>query len=101
MVLGGAPIAVQTSKEWFMGSGLAQVGVLLALTVVGLPLFFFGLMAALDRFEQSLERVPRRVTAATQPSEAAALATALPAPGSAPAGPAKSVGSKSTSAATI
>jgi len=42
-----------------MGAGFAQVGLLLLLTVVGLPLFFFGLMAALDRFERSLSRQPR------------------------------------------
>jgi hypothetical protein len=37
-----------------MGAGLAEVGVLLVLTIVGLPLFLFALLAALDRFEQSL-----------------------------------------------
>jgi hypothetical protein len=37
-----------------MGAGLGGVGVLLILTIVGLPLFFFALLAALDRFEQSL-----------------------------------------------
>jgi hypothetical protein len=42
-----------------MGAGFAQVGLLLLLTVVGLPLFFFGLMAALDRFERSLSLQPR------------------------------------------
>jgi hypothetical protein len=42
-----------------MGAGFAQVGMLLLLTVVGLPLFFFGLMAALDLFERSLSTRPR------------------------------------------
>lgn len=81
-----------------MGSGLAQVGVILALTVIGLPLFFFGLMSALDRFEQALERAPRKValraeapSAASVPSLAAANSVGAPA----------SVSSKSTSAATI
>ena len=75
-----------------MGSGLAQVGGLLALTVIGLPVFFFGLMTALDRFEQALERAPRKVT---QPADA----TSAAAPNSVP--PQATVGSKSTSAATI
>jgi len=59
-----------------MGAGFVQVGILLLLTVVGLPLFFFGLMAALDRFERSLSDQPR--TAALPPS-------APPAPAPAPA----------------
>lgn len=44
-----------------MGAGLAQVGILLLLTVIGLPLFFFGLMAALDHFERTLSAAPRTV----------------------------------------
>jgi len=44
-----------------MGAGFAQVGVLLVLTVIGLPLFFFGLMAALDHFERTLSAAPRTV----------------------------------------
>ncbi|MGH8891452.1 MAG: hypothetical protein ACRDV3_17025 [Acidothermaceae bacterium] len=44
-----------------MGAGLAQIGILVVLTVIGLPLFFFGLMAALDRFEKSLSAAPRTV----------------------------------------
>lgn len=87
-----------------MGSGLAQVGALLALTVIGLPLFFFGLMAALDRFEQRLEREPRKVTATTTATANTAATDAAPPvaanPGSA-AVSSKPVGSKSTSAATI
>ena len=75
-----------------MGSGLAQVGVVLALTVIGLPLFFFGLMSALDRFEQALERAPRKVA---QPAEATSVAAANSVPSPA------TVSSKSTSAATI
>lgn len=41
-----------------MGAGYAQVGLLLLLTVVGLPLFFFALMAALDRFERAISARP-------------------------------------------
>jgi hypothetical protein len=83
-----------------MGSGLAQVGALLALTVIGLPLFFFGLMAALDRFEQRLEREPRRVTATANTAAIDAAPPVAANPGSA-AVSSKPVGSKSTSAATI
>lgn len=58
-----------------MGAGLAQVGILLLLTVVGLPLFFFGLMAALDRFERSLSEQPRTaLPPAAPPVEASAPA---------------------------
>ena len=42
-----------------MSEGLAQIGIVLAATVVGLPLFFFALLAALDRFERSLSGAPR------------------------------------------
>lgn len=52
-----------------MGAGYAQVGLLLLLTVVGLPLFFFGLMAALDRFERAIS---------TRPGVAAAAAAGAP-----------------------
>jgi len=48
-----------------MGAGLAQIGVLMVLTVIGLPLFFFGLMAALDHFEKSLSASPRTVDPAS------------------------------------
>ena len=34
--------------------GVAQVGLILVLTVVGLPCAFFTLLALLDRFERSL-----------------------------------------------
>jgi hypothetical protein len=54
-----------------MGAGFAQVGMLLLLTVVGLPLFFFGLMAALDRFERSLSAQPRAVAPRSAPPAAA------------------------------
>ncbi len=37
-----------------MGAGVAQIVALLVSTVIGLPLFFFALMSALDRFEQAL-----------------------------------------------
>jgi len=38
-----------------MGTGMAQVAVLLVLTVFALPLAFFALMSALDRFERRLD----------------------------------------------
>lgn len=81
-----------------MGSGLAQVGVVLALSVIGLPLFFFGLLSALDRFEQALERAPRRVTP-RRVAQPAADASVVAAPNAVSSQP--TVGSKSTSAATI
>lgn len=66
-----------------MGVGLAQLGILVLLTVVGLPLFFFGLLAALDRFERSLSDQPRHVAslpaalaAAPQPAQTVAASTA-------------------------
>ena len=37
-----------------VGSGLVQVALLLVATVVGLPCFFFTLLALLDHFEQRL-----------------------------------------------
>ena len=60
-----------------MGAGYAQVGLLLLLTVVGLPLFFFGLMAALDRFERAISPTP---VAPATPEAAAATAPANPEP---------------------
>jgi hypothetical protein len=66
-----------------MGVGLAQLGILVLLTVVGLPLFFFGLLAALDRFERSLSDQPRQVASrpatsapAPQPAQAVAASPA-------------------------
>jgi hypothetical protein len=59
-----------------MGAGLAQVGILLLLTVVGLPLFFFGLMAALDRFERSLSEQPRTALPPSAPPVEAPVAPA-------------------------
>ena len=66
-----------------MGSGLAQVGVLVLLTVVVLPCCFFTLLALLDRFERSLaptletlalaavaEQVTQQVTEAPVPAAA-------------------------------
>ena len=46
-----------------MGSGMAQVGALVFLTVVVLPCCFFTLLALLDRFERSL--APTHDTPAT------------------------------------
>jgi hypothetical protein len=45
-----------------MGASLAQISIIVVLSVIGLPLFFFGLMTALDRFERSLSAQPRVVT---------------------------------------
>jgi hypothetical protein len=38
-----------------VGSGLAEVALLAALTIVVLPCFFFTLLALLDRFERGLD----------------------------------------------
>jgi len=47
-----------------VGSGLVQVVLLLVATVVGLPCFFFTLLALLDHFEQRLTAgTPARVAA--------------------------------------
>lgn len=54
--------------------GVAQVGLILMLTVVGLPCAFFTLLALLDRFERSLS--PTRVP------EHAVTTAPVPAPGS-------------------
>ena len=37
-----------------MGAGVAQIVAILVAAVIGLPLFFFALMSALDRFERSI-----------------------------------------------
>lgn len=42
-----------------MGAGFAQVGTVVLLTVIGLPLLFFGLLAALDKSERNLAERPR------------------------------------------
>jgi hypothetical protein len=69
-----------------MGAGFAQIGLLLLLTVVGLPLFFFGLMAALDKFEHSLTPQPRvAVTPPAPESSATASSAADSSAGGAPA----------------
>jgi len=64
-----------------MGAGLAMVAIVFGATVFGLPLFFFGLMAALDRFERSLS-APQSTAPAAAPAEALApvATTAAPAP---------------------
>jgi hypothetical protein len=62
-----------------MGAGFAQVGLLLLLTVIGLPLFFFALMAALDKFERSFSPQPRVAatpTGANGPADITAASTA-------------------------
>jgi hypothetical protein len=48
-------------KEAAVGGSLAQVGILLVATVIGLPCFFFTLLALLDHFEQGLTDAPRAV----------------------------------------
>ncbi|HEY0870202.1 MAG TPA: hypothetical protein VGD55_07370 [Acidothermaceae bacterium] len=49
-----------------MGGGLVQVGILLVATVIGLPCFFFTLLALLDHFEQGLTNAPRAVVRRVQ-----------------------------------
>ena len=55
--------------------GVAQVGLILMLTVVGLPCAFFTLLALLDRFERSLapHQVPEHAVAAPLPVETVAV----------------------------
>ena len=58
--------------------GVAQVGLILLLTVVGLPCAFFTLLALLDRFERSLSptRVPEQaITAGVSVSTPAPVET--------------------------
>jgi multisubunit Na+/H+ antiporter MnhB subunit len=57
--------------------GVAQVGLILMLTVVGLPCAFFTLLALLDRFERSLSphQVPEHAVAATLPVDTVAVDT--------------------------
>lgn len=59
-----------------MGSGMAQVGVLVLLTVVVLPCCFFTLLALLDRFERSLAPT-LQTPAAPAVTEQATLAPAV------------------------
>ncbi len=57
-----------------MGGGLAQVGILLVATVIGLPCFFFTLLALLDHFEQGLTNAPRAVVRPVQVVQLSAAA---------------------------
>jgi hypothetical protein len=70
-----------------MGAGLAMVAIVFGATVFGLPLFFFGLMAALDRFERSLSAPQSAAPAAAAPAEAPvpAAVAATPVPSTSPA----------------
>ena len=53
-----------------MGGGLAQVGLLGAAIVIGLPCFFFTLLALLDHFEQRLtSNTPTAAGAAAWPAQ--------------------------------
>ncbi len=53
-----------------MGGGLAQVGLLLLAIVIGLPCFFFTLLALLDHFEQRLTSgAPTAAGAAVRPAQ--------------------------------
>jgi len=61
-----------------MGAGLAQIGMLILLIVIGLPLFFFMLMAALDRFERTLSESPRTVMPVRSASTAPPVAVDTP-----------------------
>jgi hypothetical protein len=58
-----------------VGSGLAEVGLLAALTIVVLPCCFFTLLALLDRFERSLDPDAQTLpTLVVMPAPVAALA---------------------------
>jgi hypothetical protein len=61
-----------------MGAGLAQIGMLILLAVVGLPLFFFMLMAALDRLERTLSESPRTVMPISSARAEPAVAVDMP-----------------------
>ena len=53
-----------------MSGGLAQVGLLLVAIVVGLPCFFFTLLALLDHFEQRLTSgTPTAAGAGVRPAQ--------------------------------
>jgi hypothetical protein len=53
-----------------VGGGLAQVGLLLAAIVIGLPCFFFTLLALLDHFEQRLTAgAPTAAGAGVRPAQ--------------------------------
>jgi hypothetical protein len=45
-----------------VGGGLPQVGILLVAIVIGLPCFFFTLLALLDHFERGLTNAPLAAT---------------------------------------
>lgn len=57
-----------------MGGGFAQVGILLVAIVIGLPCFFFTLLALLDHFEQGLTNAPRAVVRPVQVVQLSAAA---------------------------
>jgi len=61
-----------------MGRGLPQVVLLITATLIGLPLFFFALLAALDRFERSLSAETRVARPANPATAATAAAAQLP-----------------------
>ena len=50
-----------------MGGGLVQVGILLVAIVIGLPCFFFTLLALLDHFEQGLTNAPQAAVTSVRP----------------------------------
>jgi hypothetical protein len=53
-----------------VGGGLAQVGLLVVAIVIGLPCFFFTLLALLDHFEQRLTSgTPTTTGAAVWPAQ--------------------------------
>jgi hypothetical protein len=70
-----------------MGAGFAQVGMIVLLTVIGLPLLFFGLLAALDKAERNLAEPPRSPNLPPTGGEPARDRVAGEKPASLPAGP--------------
>lgn len=59
-----------------MGGGFAQVGILLVAIVIGLPCFFFTLLALLDHFEQGLTDAPQAPVTGVRPLQAVQLSVA-------------------------
>ena len=79
------------TRRWQWAAGCVQVGILLVATVIGLPCFFFTLLALLDHFEQGLTNArgplygpfrscssPRRQKATQTPEPAGAAVVDLP-----------------------
>jgi hypothetical protein len=59
-----------------VGGGLPQVGILLVAIVIGLPCFFFTLLALLDHFERGLTSAPLADATAVRPVKAVQMSAA-------------------------